>query len=81
VSKKDNNKPSHHADRSGVDCPCRGGRSSLAVSRGRAVPATASTSMLLTQAIGRVTLDSSVTDLPVHYLRTKNVLINMPRLA
>ena len=42
-----------------------------------AVPATASTSMLLTQAIGRVTLDSPVTDLPVQYLRTKNVLINM----
>jgi hypothetical protein len=33
--------------------------------------------MLLTQAIGRVTLDSPVTDLPVQYLRTKNVLINM----
>jgi hypothetical protein len=35
------------------------------------------TSTLLTQAIGRVTLDSPVTDLPVQYLRTKNVLINM----
>ena len=42
-----------------------------------AVPATASTSMLLTQAIGRVTLDSPVTDLPVQHLRTKNVLVNM----
>ena len=42
-----------------------------------AIPATASTSMLLTQALGRVTLDSPVTDLPVQYLRTKNVLIDM----
>lgn len=33
--------------------------------------------MLLTQAIGRVTLDSPVTDLPVQHLRTKNVLVNM----
>ena len=33
--------------------------------------------MLLMQAIGRVTLNSPVTDLPVQYLRTKNVLINM----
>jgi hypothetical protein len=33
--------------------------------------------MLLTQAIGRVTLDSPVTDLPVQHLRIKNVLINM----
>jgi hypothetical protein len=33
--------------------------------------------MLLKQAIGRVTLDSLVTDLPVQHLRTKNVLVNM----
>ena len=36
MSKKDNNKASHHADRGGVDCPCRGGRSSQAMRRGDA---------------------------------------------
>jgi len=56
------------------------GASSLRSTAARGTPAvsaTASTSMLLTQAIGRVTLNSPVTDLPVQYLRTKNVLINM----